>query len=151
MCRTCRSWPFSYARNAGRKRRKLLIYDQFKKFDHKNYIKLYDGSLDQEALVSTFNFVSAWLPSDLLDFYVNLGDPEVGRIEVIPPAPFFDSSNALRNLNRKLTEARISSEDFFAIAYLNEYSYIFIQRILDGGFRSGKYNFTKLQCMVGGH
>lgn len=110
-------------------------------FSDDDKIQLYEGGLARTELEEALDFAPAWLPSDLIDFYSRFSGAEIGTIEVMPPGPLFDSSNALKELNKQMVGSCSDTESFFAIAYLNEDSYIVIQRGSETKFRCGKYDF----------
>lgn len=104
-------------------------------------VQLYEGGLDKTELEEALDFAPAWLPSDLIDFYSKFNGAEIGTIEVVPPGPLFDSSNALKDLNEQMMDSCSGTEGFFAIAYLNEDSYLVIKRESETELRCGKYDF----------
>lgn len=111
-------------------------------FDDRN-VQLYEGGLDKTELEKALDFAPTWLPSDLINFYSKFNGAEIGTIEVVPPRPLFNSSNALKELNEQMADSCSDTENFFAIAYLNEDSYLVIQRKSETELRCGKYDFRE--------
>lgn len=109
-------------------------------FDNRG-VQLYEGGLDKTELEEALDFAPTWLPSDLIDFYSRFNGAEIGTIEVVPPGPLFNSSNALKDLNEQMVDSFNDTDNFFAVAFLNEDCYLVIQRESETELRCGRYDF----------